>query len=299
MSTRIRSVNPEALEDLAIGTNIRDGHRRGKRSSSPSSAGAVAATARPEVEAIEAAPLLNSVPGTLQRSSQFPTFAPLLEELEIAGWSSHRKQLSGNFHDWQLLEDRRVMLMAGFAHSAEGNCLGENVEAALVAQGAWSALRAHAMHVADAGTLLSMTLRSLWSGRLSNLPISVAIAMLDLEGGRANVAVAGDCLALRVRASGVEKIAIRQPALGTADDFTYLAHSVQIAVRERIVIGVDDPGSRPAKWSGRMATAFNRLDAETHRRQAAADVVALVREEHEQWARYGPAWLSVVAVRRR
>jgi hypothetical protein len=26
-----------------------------------------------------------------------------MEEIELAGWSSHRRRLSGNFHDWMLL----------------------------------------------------------------------------------------------------------------------------------------------------------------------------------------------------
>ena len=46
-----------------------------------------------------------------RQNSQLPGFAPLLEELEVAGWSSHRRALSGNFHDWMLLERRTLLVM--------------------------------------------------------------------------------------------------------------------------------------------------------------------------------------------
>src|ERR1700704_1768457 len=40
-----------------------------------------------------------------------PAFAPLLEELELAGWSSQWRMLSGHFHDWMLLDRGRLLVM--------------------------------------------------------------------------------------------------------------------------------------------------------------------------------------------
>ena len=51
--------------------------------------------------------------GRAAAAAQLPPFAPLLEELEIAGWSSHRQQLSGNFHDWMLLGSDRLLVIVG------------------------------------------------------------------------------------------------------------------------------------------------------------------------------------------
>src|SRR5207247_425834 len=59
------------------------------------------------------------VSAAAHQSAQLPGFAPLLEELEVAGWSSHRRALSGNFHDWMLLQQRTLLVMAGHATSAE------------------------------------------------------------------------------------------------------------------------------------------------------------------------------------
>ena len=233
----------------------------------------------------------------MRQSAQLPAFAPLLEELEVAGWSSDRRLLSGNFHDWSLLDNRTLLVMAGQAIAAESNESIDAVEAALVAQGAWASIRAHAHHAGDAGTLLSLAARSLWSN--VGVGLKAAVALVDLEGGQASVAVAGDCLALRVRATGCEQIATRQPALGAESDFSYLSHSVQLSLRERMVLIADEP-QRAGKLSNKIAATFSRLDAETHRRMMAADTVAIIRDLYDQETDAEQcATASMVAVRRR
>ena len=72
-----------------------------------------------------------------------PAFAPLLEELELAGWSSQWRMLSGHFHDWMLLDRGRVLVMVGQAAATD---LADPMETALAAQAAAIAIRAHAQH---------------------------------------------------------------------------------------------------------------------------------------------------------
>lgn len=235
-----------------------------------------------------------------RQSAQLPAFAPLLEELEVAGWSSHRRALSGNFHDWSLLEKRTLLVLAGQTVAVGPNEAIDPIDAALMAQGAWASIRSHAQHAADAGTLLSLAARSLWSNVNSDLQIAMAVAIVDLDGGHASVAVAGDCLALRVRAAGCDLIAAQQPMLGAISDFTYLSHSVRLSLRERILLIADDPQQRPAKLMSRIAASFARLNAETHRRMLAADAIDIARREFEPVGAHAarPA-ASIVAVRRR
>ena len=45
--------------------------------------------------------------GAAITSTQLPGFAPLLEELEVAGWSSHRRRLSGHRVHWRRRDPRR------------------------------------------------------------------------------------------------------------------------------------------------------------------------------------------------
>ena len=73
--------------------------------------------------------------------AQLPAFAPLLEELEIAGWSATPIRAGGNFHDWLLLGSDRLLVMVGHAAGPESR---DPTEPALVAQAAWAAIRAHA-----------------------------------------------------------------------------------------------------------------------------------------------------------
>jgi stage II sporulation SpoE-like protein len=237
------------------------------------------------------------VSAAARQGAQLPGFAPLLEELEVAGWSSHRRALSGNFHDWMLLKHRTLLVMA--AHATGGDS-ADAIEAALVAQGAWAAIRSHAHHAADAGVLLSLTARSLWPIASAEIQASVAVALVDLDGGQASVAAAGDCLALKIRATGSEQIVVNQPAIGTDCEFEYPSQSVQLSLRDRILLVADDPGRRPAKLTSKIATGFSQLDAETHRRMMAADAVSLVRQFYDPAEQNdGRPSASIVAVRRR
>jgi serine phosphatase RsbU (regulator of sigma subunit) len=238
-----------------------------------------------------------TVSAAARQNAQLPGFAPLLEELEVAGWSSHRRALSGNFHDWMLLQQRTLLIMAGHATSAESI---DPIEAALVAQGAWAAIRSHAQHATDAGTLLSLTAKTLWPIASAGVQASVAVALVDLDGGHASVAAAGDCLALKIRATGSEQIADNQPAVGADCEYMYPSHSIQLSLRDRILLVADESARRPAKLAAKIASSFARLDAESHRRMMAADAVDLVREQYDELAddETRPS-ASIVAVRRR
>jgi hypothetical protein len=237
-----------------------------------------------------------SVSAAARQNAQLPSFAPLLEELEVAGWSSHRRTLSGNFHDWMLLEQRTLLVMAGHATSAEAI---DPIEAALVAQGAWAAIRSHAQHASDAGTLLSLTAKTLWPIASAGVRASVAVALVDLDGGHTSVAAAGECTALKIRATGSEQIAVHQPAVGADCESIYLSHSVQLSLRERILLVANEPAQRPAMLAAKIATSFARLDAEAHRRMMAADAVGLVRELYGEQVDAESPSASIVAVRRR
>jgi hypothetical protein len=246
------------------------------------------------VPAIETAPAL--APAVTRQIGQLPAITPLLDCVEIAGWSSHRRSLSANFHDWLMLEGGAVLVIVG---QAVGPQPIDPTEAALVAQATWATIRAHAHHVRDAGRLLSIAARSLWPTPNASIQAAVAIAMLDATEGHASVAIAGNCLAWRVRAAISEQLAVRQPMLGEAAEFTYPAHSVQLSLRERLVLVADDPLRRSAKLATSIAATFAGLDAESHRRMLATDAVALVRRHYEAGADDVRSPASIVAIRRR
>lgn len=232
-----------------------------------------------------------------RQRAQLPTFAPLLEEVELAGWSSHRRMLSGNFHDWMLLEDGHLLLAVGRGVGAE---LGDPADAALVAQAAWTAIRAHAHHTRDAGTLLSLAARTLWPLPEADQQAAVAVALVDAIGGRASVAVAGDCLVWRVRAATCEPLDEHQPALGSSSHFPYMAHEIELCLRERLLLVADHPQLRSERSVPSLPADFSRLSAESHRRMTAHDALSIVRPRYERAAETNPAAeASVVVLRRR
>jgi hypothetical protein len=232
-----------------------------------------------------------------RQCGQLPAFAPLLDELELAGWSSHRRTLSGNFHDWMMLDGRVIMVAAGHAIGPEPT---DAVEAALVAQAAWSTIRAHAGDVCEAGELLSRAASSLWRTPNEGVQAAVVVALLDTIEGNASIAMAGDCLAWRIRAATLEQLTVRQPMLGGVADFSYASQLVQLSLRERLLLVADNPAQRPAKLAATVAANFARLDAESHRRMIAADTLAIVRDQYQRHATdiTAPS-ASIIAVRRR
>jgi hypothetical protein len=232
-----------------------------------------------------------------RQRAQLPTFAPLLEEVELAGWSSHRHCLSGNFHDWMLLDDGHLLLAVGRGVRAEH---GDPADAALAAQAAWTAIRAHALHTRDAGTLLSLAARTLWPLPEADQQASVAVALVDAVGGRASIAVAGDCQVWRVRAASCDPLDDRQPPLGTNSHFPYMTHEIELCLRERLLLVADNPDLRSEKSAASLAADFSRLEAETHRRMTAADALAMLRPRYDRAAETNAAAeTSLIVLRRR
>jgi len=241
------------------------------------------------------APVLSAAAG--RQLEQLPAFAPLLEEVELDGWSSHERMLSGNFHDWMLLDGGRVLVMAG---QVVGRGLCDPIETALIAQAAWTAVRAHSLHTDDAGQILSLAARTLWTNPAMCQQANVAVALVDSIGGSASLAIAGACLAWRVRAATWEQFPADEPPLGAETHFAYTAHEFALSLRERLLLVADHPAHRPAKFAPTIAADFTRLSAESHRRMTAAAALNIVRRQYEsETAGDVLASASVVAVRRR
>jgi hypothetical protein len=187
---------------------------------------------------------------------------------------------------------------------AAGHAIGpepvDAMEAALVAQAAWATIRALAVNVRDAGELLSRAASSLWRTPNDGVQAAVAVALLNTVEGQASIAMAGECLVWRIRAAALEQLTVRQPLLGGVADFSYASQTVQLSLRERLLLVADSAALRPPKLAARTAARFARLDAESHRRMIAADALAVVRDEYQRNAsNAAPASVSIIAVRRR
>jgi hypothetical protein len=232
-----------------------------------------------------------------RQRQQLPAFTPLLEEIELAGWTSAGDSTSAHFHDWLLLDEGRVLVMVGRADAAAAS---NSADAAFALQAAWSAVRAHALHVSDAGKLLSLTSRTIWPSLGASGSASMAVALVDGIGGQASVAMAGDCDVWRIRAAACEPLARRQPALGAAAGFAYHTNSFTLSLRERLLLVADPSAASGNRDAAAAVSSIANADCETHRRMTAADVVATARESIQAAGDSNcPAPVSLAAIRRR
>lgn len=238
-------------------------------------------------------------PAGLRLRAQLPGFAPLLEELEIAGWSAQRQPSAANFHDWLLVGGDRILVTVGHA-VRPGHADVDAAEATLVVQAVWAAIRALAPQMSDAGALLSRVAQSLWPQSADAVQVCVGAALLDTAGGQLNIALAGECLAWRVRAASCDQFARQQPPLGASLDGTYLGQSLQLSLRERLVMVASDAAHHVPPLDQAIAASFSHLDAESHRRMTALDAVSLARKTAElDFLGDDDPSLSIAAVRRR
>ena len=95
---------------------------------------------------------------------------------------------------------------------------------------------------------MSLAAQSLWPIANTGYKPRLPWRLVDLDGGHASVAVAGDCLALQdPRGRLANKLQLANRRWGRITDFMYLSHSIQLSLRERILLVADEPLRRPAK----------------------------------------------------
>ena len=126
------------------------------------------------------------------RRNRTPNVAPLLDDWQIAGWSSAGDALSGDWYDWSILPDGRLAVALCDAD-------GDQIEAALNATAMHSAFRAHAAHKHQPATLLQQLNDTLWSSSAGGDGGSLAYAAIDPESGAMTLSATGCVCALQVR----------------------------------------------------------------------------------------------------
>lgn len=155
-----------------------------------------------------------------------PSALPL-EEWELAGWVTPADTHA--FFDWQTLPDGRTLVATGALADSDDSLSGW-LHAARIA------LRAHALRAADAGELLTLANHTLWLASPGGEGLAVAAAMLEPDGTRASVAMAGDAGIVRWRSAVCDFAGATSPALGWSERSIYSPRTVDLVVRERLVL---------------------------------------------------------------
>lgn len=157
-----------------------------------------------------------------------PASNPLVDEWELAGWTTDGLAPQA-FYDWQTLPDGRTLVVTGSIDCADAMAEGW-------LQAARIALRAHAGDATDAGELLTNANHTLWLASPGGEGLAVSVAMLDVDGTHASVAMAGAAGFARWRASSCDWSSTSCPPLGWSERAVYSQSRVELMVRERLVL---------------------------------------------------------------
>lgn len=174
-----------------------------------------------------------------------PATSPLVDEWELAGWTTPKVAAAPAFYDWQTLADGRTLVAAG-AMTADAYTADGWLQAARIA------LRAHADSSQDAGELLTHANHTLWLASPGGEGLAVAVALLDGDGEHSSLAAAGQAGIARWRAASCEWTPTNCPPLGWSERAIYTPRTANLVVRERLVL-VTSGHSLPA------AAAIHRM----------------------------------------
>jgi hypothetical protein len=231
---------------------------------------------------------------TVPQTTRCPAYERSLEEMELAGWeTADDRGNTTSFHECLPLANGRVIVAVGHVRqSATTN----TSEATSLTASIRSALVDHAAYTTDAGRLLSLVNRSAYWQSTGEPVASLAVAVIDALGGGVQLALAGDILALRIRAAERKSAGVAGTYLGIRHDAAYTTQPIELLPRERLALVAI---ASPATARTAIERQFTRLTAETHRHMTADETLARVRRGIERTAeRKRNASGSAVVVRR-
>ena len=169
---------------------------------------------------------------TRLQQSQLPQVAPLVEGWDVAGRTHNSDGLSGDFHDWFTLADRRLAIAVGSAHE-------QGTAAALTAQTLRTALRVHAAHENSPAALLAQANETMWNASAGDQFAAALVAAIEPHSGKLTWASAGHIGAVLVGPDRYESLSRPGVPLGVQSDLHYRQHATVLAAGEMIVLYSD------------------------------------------------------------
>ncbi|HEX3870244.1 MAG TPA: GAF domain-containing SpoIIE family protein phosphatase, partial [Pirellulales bacterium] len=227
------------------------------------------------------------------QQNQMPHVAPLVEGWDVGGWTAQASSVGGDFHDWWVNEDGRLMI-------AVGDCLDGGLDAALCASSLRATIRALGQNTAEPHALLERASRALWTGSAGDQHASLFCAAIDPASGLCRFAAAGHIGAIVLGPSGWERLTAPSLAVGIEPGATYLPREmtlepgqVMVVVRDGVHDALDEAG-RPWTMAGVASTVRDHLHLD-------ADALAdLLRDRLEVHTAGGSSRdRTVVVVKRR
>ena len=159
-------------------------------------------------EAICAADLRRQLISAEQsQQNSLPQIAPLTDGWEVAGDSWQGGPLGGAFHDWFVLDDNTVAIVAGRA-------TGHGVEAALAARDLQATVRTLATCDHDAASLVQRVDEAVARGSAGDRRDQLCYVLLDADMGRVRYATAGTMGIMVIGRDGCQSLSQSTESLG-------------------------------------------------------------------------------------
>ena len=210
----------------------------------------------------------------MQRN-QLPAVAPLLDNWEVAGWTTQADALGGDFHDWFCLPDGLLAVAVG--HAMEGGIPG-----ALAASGLKAALRAHGQYYREAQQTLNRLNLTLWTASAGDQYATLFYGLIETATGRICTASAGHPGALVVHQDGWESLTQISTRLGEGPESLYEQTGYELMPGETLALFTDGaldlpgPDGKPLGETG-MGKILQAAHAAT-----AAEMATILRRQFDQ-----------------
>ena len=167
----------------------------------------------------------------MQRN-QIPSISPLVDDWDLAGWTSQGEAVGGDFHDWFTLPDGRVAF-------AVGDAMDGGVAAALAAGTVKAAWRSHSQYQRDAESLLRQVNLTLWTSSAGDAFASLLSGLLETATGQIRWATAGNLSILHLHSGGWRSLTSQSPPLGTSPEASFPERQQLLQPGEALLIFTD------------------------------------------------------------
>lgn len=203
--------------------------------------------------------------------------SPDLSELEIANWTCPSAKTAEGL--WCQLPNGKTFALSSSVIATPGTTVEQAAQA--IEQTNELAYEL-AKHAKDAGGLLTELNQRLIADSKFNAGVTIAVALLDAEG-TGTVATAGPSVLLQVRAATLQSILGEATPLAWDDNAKYESSSVELLVRERLLLLAGTPRLSNPLLERKLTDTFRAPTADAHRAMSAQNCIErLLRVESEE-----------------
>ena len=193
------------------------------------------------------------------QENQLPQIVPVIDSIDLSGWTTSTNTLSSTFFDWFPLADG-CLAMAVVDSGSSG------VESALLSAQVHGALRAQSKRRLTPAALISRVNQTIWETSVGDQSASMFYAVFDPARGRLRYVTAGDLLAIHVGRNGSEQITTAAAPLGTDAETRFRQAERPFDAGDVLTVATAgirdarDAQSRPLGESGLIETLADHLD---------------------------------------